>query len=272
MKLIYLGTAAFEGIPAIFCSCPICNEARILGKRNIRTRSQAIVNDDLLIDFNPDTFTHFLNNKYDIRKIKDCLITHAHSDHFYPEDIEMARKDFVINHNKINYYGGETVFNKLQEIANKPYMDGVITASLVKDNEIIKVGKYDVLPLNANHAEDSTPFIYLISDGNKKMLYGNDTGEISLENYEKMKKFGHLDLISLDCTGGIQTNWRGHHMSLDVCLEVIEKMKKEKIIDEKTILVINHFSHNGKCNYDKLQEICKKYNIIVSYDGLEIEF
>ena len=52
----------------------------------------------------------------------------------------------------------------------------------------------------------------------------------------------------------------------------IEKMKKEKIIDEKTILVINHFSHNGKCNYDKLQEICKKYNIIVSYDGLEIEF
>lgn len=62
MKLIYLGTAAFEGIPAIFCSCPICNEARILGKRNIRTRSQAIINDDLLIDFNPDTFTHFLNN------------------------------------------------------------------------------------------------------------------------------------------------------------------------------------------------------------------
>ena len=61
-------------------------------------------------------------------------------------------------------------------------------------------------------------------------------------------------------------------MSLDVCLEVIEKMKKEKIIDEKTILVVNHFSHNGKCNYDNLQEICKKYNIIVSYDGLEIEF
>lgn len=28
MKLQYLGTAAAEGIPALFCSCPVCTAAR----------------------------------------------------------------------------------------------------------------------------------------------------------------------------------------------------------------------------------------------------
>ena len=51
MRLTYLGTAAAEGFPAIFCNCEYCNEARRLGGKNIRTRSQALVNDDLLIDF-----------------------------------------------------------------------------------------------------------------------------------------------------------------------------------------------------------------------------
>ncbi len=28
MKLQYLGTAAAEGIPALFCNCPVCTAAR----------------------------------------------------------------------------------------------------------------------------------------------------------------------------------------------------------------------------------------------------
>ncbi len=49
MKIKYLGTAAAEGIPAIFCECKICKKARELGGKNIRTRSQALINDDLFI-------------------------------------------------------------------------------------------------------------------------------------------------------------------------------------------------------------------------------
>ena len=43
MKLTYLGTAAAEGWPAAFCNCDGCRAARRLGGRNIRTRSQALV-------------------------------------------------------------------------------------------------------------------------------------------------------------------------------------------------------------------------------------
>ncbi len=39
MKLKYLGTAAAEGIPALFCNCKHCASARELSGKNIRTRS-----------------------------------------------------------------------------------------------------------------------------------------------------------------------------------------------------------------------------------------
>ncbi len=61
MKIRYLGTAAAEGIPAIFCDCEVCRKSRELGGRNFRTRSQAIIDDTLLIDFPSDTYAHFLN-------------------------------------------------------------------------------------------------------------------------------------------------------------------------------------------------------------------
>lgn len=51
MKIKYLGTAAAEGVPGLFCNCPVCMHARLHKGRNIRTRSQAIVDDTLLIDF-----------------------------------------------------------------------------------------------------------------------------------------------------------------------------------------------------------------------------
>ena len=50
MHLLFLGTAAAEGYPGIFCECDNCKEARALGGRNLRLRSSLLVNDDLLLD------------------------------------------------------------------------------------------------------------------------------------------------------------------------------------------------------------------------------
>ena len=43
MNIRFLGTAAAEGIPGIFCQCPACRAARAAGGRELRTRSGAIV-------------------------------------------------------------------------------------------------------------------------------------------------------------------------------------------------------------------------------------
>ena len=62
MKLKYLGTAAAEGYPAMFCDCENCRKAMKSKGKNIRSRSQAIIDDSLLVDFPCDTYYHCLNN------------------------------------------------------------------------------------------------------------------------------------------------------------------------------------------------------------------
>lgn len=87
MRLKYLGTAAAEGWPALFCRCEACERARVLGGKNIRTRSQAIIDDRLLIDFCSDTYMHVLEQHVPLENIRHVLITHSHNDHLYVSDL-----------------------------------------------------------------------------------------------------------------------------------------------------------------------------------------
>ncbi len=41
MELMYLGSAAAEGWPALFCECDACKEAARRGGRDIRMRAPA---------------------------------------------------------------------------------------------------------------------------------------------------------------------------------------------------------------------------------------
>ncbi|HPC76977.1 MAG TPA: carbon-phosphorus lyase, partial [bacterium] len=43
MEIMFLGTAAAEGWPGVFCSCDYCKKARELGGKNIRTRSSVLI-------------------------------------------------------------------------------------------------------------------------------------------------------------------------------------------------------------------------------------
>ena len=51
MKLKYYGTAAAEGIPGLFCNCRVCQNALKKRGKEIKTRSQALLDGKILIDF-----------------------------------------------------------------------------------------------------------------------------------------------------------------------------------------------------------------------------
>ena len=141
---------------------------------------------------------------------------------------------------------------------------------------------YRVLPLPANHDPASTPVIFLIEkdetyeNGNtvtKSLLYGNDTGYFTDAAWEALAaRQKPLSLVSLDCTSVLNDAARNGHMGLKVALEVIDRMKALGCIDEHTVIVLNHFSHNGGINYDALQEKVRDLGILVSYDGMELTF
>ena len=70
MKVQYLGTAAAEGWPGMFCHCKNCEEARRRGGRDIRTRCQTLIDDVLFLDFPPDTYYHALQFGIDASAVK----------------------------------------------------------------------------------------------------------------------------------------------------------------------------------------------------------
>lgn len=274
MKIKYLGTAAYEGIPSLFCTCRVCTKSKKLGGKNIRTRSQAIIDDEILLDYNPDTVIHNQLYNIDWEKIEAILITHSHSDHLYPQDIEMAGKGYTDNHRVLDFYSAKSGYDMIL-----PYVlttGGMITANLVESGKSFTVanGKYEVLPLRANHSPETTPVIYAVKRGDKKMLYAHDTGMFFDDVLNDLEKFGKLNLISLDCTGALIENgeWKNGHLKLKTCHEQIEILKKLGVVDSDTVIVLNHFSHNGNATYDEMCAAAKKYGYVVSYDGLEIEF
>ena len=273
MKLKYLGTAAAEGYPAMFCDCENCRRALKEKGKNIRSRSQAIVDNELLIDFPCDTYYHCMLNDINLHDIHNCLITHVHRDHLYPVDFLYFKNGFShpAPDYKLNLYGSVDVEKIISELPS------AITKYLnfVKVNlfEPFKAGKYTVTPMKAYHGTEN-PYIYAISDGEKSILYAHDTDIFPEETWEYMKTNKmYFDLVSMDCTEGAyeELNYHGH-MCLGRNVKCRDRMLEGKMIDEKTKLVLNHFSHNGiHSNYTDFVPLAADKGFEVAFDGMEID-
>lgn len=272
MKIKFLGTAAYEGVPSLFCTCRVCQKAMKEVGRELRSRSQAIINDELLLDFPPDTVWHFQRFCLDWTKIGDCLITHDHSDHLYPEDALMAVEAYSNQHRPLHFYAAQSGYEKL--MACVPFSETAGAGiSLVEPGRRFTAGeggKYSVLPLRANHEEATSPVIYSISCEGKRLLYAHDTGVFYEDTWKGLKEESRYDLISLDCTGCLEKAGPDYHMCLRDIRGVLERMRSEKLADEKTTVVLNHFSHNGGLTYEEMCREAEKEGMIVSYDGLEL--
>ena len=275
MKLKYLGTAAAEGIPALFCKCENCQKARILGGKNIRTRSQAIIDDKLLIDFPADTYMHFLQHNLPLSELKHCLITHAHADHLYPQDLLMRKKGFsnmLDESEPMRFYTGQSGYKMIESIVNQ-YAMQEIKPELVEAFKAFVAGGYHVTPVKATHDETSSPMLYLIEKDGKTIFYSNDSGNYPEETWEFFEKNPVVcHLISFDCTEADNAvNYKGH-MNLKCCIATRERLIEIGMADESTIFVLNHFSHNGKdVLFEDFSALADKHGFLVSYDGLEIE-
>ncbi len=278
MKLTYLGTAAAEGWPAVFCNCQYCKKAKELGGKNIRTRSQALINNDLLLDFPMDTYHHMLQNGLDLSAVKYCFFTHAHSDHCSPLDL-IFREDSCYAHEltepKIEVFGNERAIERLKRTVNVYDNEESISsvhATEIKAYEPINAGNYKITPLPAYHSQNETPFVYLIESEGKAMLYLHDTGLLFDEVYDYLAKTGvRCDLISYDCTYGALPSGGGH-MGLDSVPTVRKRLEEIGVSDENTLSVVNHFSHNGMLLHEEMAEAAAKIGFLCSFDGMVIEF
>ena len=274
MKFQYLGTAAAEAIPAIFCTCPNCVRSREIGGRAIRTRSQAIIDDTLLIDLPCDTYFHFITHNVDPLKLTACLITHTHSDHLYPKELLNLTPTTakVPEGYHIRFCGSDKVGEAIEPQLTSIAKYGRTSFTELKAFEPAVIGKYTVTPLPAIHDPNSGPFFYMISDGEKTVLYAHDTHYFHDDvwaYFEKTKP--HFDLVSLDCTNACLPLTYIGHMGLPENVQVRDRMLEMGLADENTKFICNHYSHNGThVVYDDFVPIAGKEGLLVSYDGMTV--
>lgn len=273
MEIRYLGTAAAEGIPALFCSCKKCTRAWELGGKNLRTRSQALIGGELLIDLGPDTLANSLRFGIDLTKLQHCLVTHDHRDHFYKYDLYDLRKGF--SHPPQGWvfriYSNPEIAEQVRFFQEIPgvQLEGICVEPFAP----FTAGKYTVTALKARHGGEN-PYVYAISDGEKTILYAHDTDIFLEETWEYLKSSGlHFDLVSMDCTEGAMEDLNYHgHMCLGRNVRFRDLLIEAGLADEKTVFVCNHFSHNGKdACYDDFAPQAEKEGFLTSYDGMIVE-
>ena len=276
-----MGTAAAEGIPAVFCNCALCKKIKNIGGKNIRTRSQILVNENLLLDFPPDTYLHTIRDKLDLSNVKDLFITHAHPDHCSPTEFRLRGAPYAhgMAQPVLNVYASETVLNGIENIIGGEFKEAArqtVRMRAVAPYERIILDGINVTALPAAHTKGEHCFIFLLEQtgGAKKpaFLQFNDSGILPDEVYEYLKTRGAmLDAIAFDCTYGYFQKGSGRHMGfLDAAGEK-RRMEKFGILNNDCKLILTHFSHNNGLTHDELQDKVKDSGFTVAYDGMEIE-
>lgn len=278
MKLTFLGTAAAEGMPAVWCNCETCLRAKAAGGNDIRTRSQIIIDRDVLIDLPPDTYMHALKNKLDLSAVRDVFITHAHMDHCYPQELVLHGEPYA--HNMVsptlNIYGNETVIG-ITDAANSRELSQKVAATLkthvLKPFDTAQICGGTVTALPAVHTKNEDCFIYAVRRDGKTALIFNDSGRLSDETHDKIAALGFkFDLISFDCTYGYYEKGIGaRHMGMLDNAKEAQQFAKRGVTHGGTKFILTHFSHNGTLLHREMSRKAAELGFDVAYDGLTVE-
>lgn len=276
MKIQILGSGGGEGYPALFCGCEHCKAARRAGGRSLRSLSQTLVDGKLLIDFPPDTLSHFRQNRLNLGDIEHMLITHVHDDHYCPGLFSTRGTDFapVMSAEKLHVYGNadvERLFDGYYKLF--PIRDEIrknIVFHTLYPFESVKISDYSVTPLKANHAPEQIALNYIIDDGKTALLYLLDSGYPTDETLGYILTYGKkYDCVIMDSTMGV--NYYKGHMNFEEDKKLKEYLCEKGVCDDKTKFVVSHITHNHAGLHGEIEEYFEKSEIRVAFDGLLLE-
>lgn len=275
MLITILGSGGGESYPAAFCNCEHCEMARKLGGKNIRTLSQTLIDDDLLIDFPADTAIHCTQNGLNLGRISDILITHPHMDHYYPNLANLRRKPYAhaLKYEYLNIYG-PSILKKMYDCSVALFGDlsgeEKVRFVTMEEKQTESIGEYCVTALKANHAPGLGALNYLIEKNGKRLLYLLDTGyptKNTLDYLQSLNK--RIDCVMMDSTMG-DGSWI-HHMGFAENKRLKTELLSRGITSENTKFVITHITHNHCGNHEEIEKEFQSTGILVAYDGMKLE-
>lgn len=278
MKLHFYGTGASEGVPGFFCECAYCREARALGGKNLRTRTCAQLDEDLLIDFSMDTYAQTLFRQLKMEKINYVLVTHSHDDHLYAPGLMQVKPPMALYERPrcLQVFGNQKVEACIGYEAGKYGRDRTELAKYLKVQtvapyETFSVGDYQVTALPANHDKTEDCLIYVISRDDKTLLYGHDSAMFEEAVWDRLKAY-RFTCVVLDCTMVEETGVFAEHMGLPDNIKIRERMLREGMAGADTVFIATHFTHLFHPAHERITPIFAEKGFLASYDGMEVEF
>lgn len=270
MKLHFYGTGASEGVPAIFCRCKNCMKIRKMGGNNFRSRTSCQIDDNLMIDFSADVFDHMRYGNLDMNDIEYLMITHAHSDHFYPEELLHISPPYSLQSEKkkLTVYGNSDVCRKLRELGSEKIND-YLDVQEIKNFQEIHTEHFSLKALPAAHDPTQECHLYILRKQGKNLLYAHDTAYFPAETWDAISE-EHFDGVVLDCTCCNGPSHFQNHMGFEDNLKIKERMIREHIADIHTIFIATHFVHTFGPFQEELEKAFLPHGFIAAYDGMKI--
>jgi phosphoribosyl 1,2-cyclic phosphate phosphodiesterase len=267
MRIRLLGTGGADGIPALGANTPLSNYARKHGGKDVRTRSAALIDGVLKIDFGPDTLAQVNRDRLDTSDWIATLFTHSDEDHLCVGELQY----FLYPFNENDYmpfplFGNEKVCNVIRE----RYPDWPMDVQETKIFQPYEYAGYKITPILANHKTDEEAHNLIIEKDGRKLIYATDTGVWCEKTWEYLTG-GMANALVIECTEGYHMTDYWGHLGVDECTEVAQALRKLDGLADDARIVTTHHSHLGGAKHCDLVKALGRYAMEPGYDGMEFD-
>lgn len=206
----FMGTGAGCGVPAFFCECPACEEARS-DPRAQRGDCGVMITGSTrtLIDTPPDIRHYF--NREGVRYIDDLLFTHWHYDHVGGLGELEYMVQLVTKAQIATYASPYTLESIGREFG---YMSYCLATAPIEPFEQVVIDDVRYTALPVTHAPGTYGF--LIETEETSLFYASDTGKLPPETAERVRG---VDVLAMDATYWKENGYPANHHSVQECIE-----------------------------------------------------
>ena len=294
-SLLILGSAAAEGVPALFCDCRVCREAAAKGGPDVRARSCYNFGGDVQIDFGPDALQAWQAHRDVLRRMRHVLVTHAHEDHLQPSDLLYHSRGFAAVpalDAVLTIHGTAPTRRRMERefwLGNAEPFETKLAKAKLAFHEFRPFDVFELPDCGAvvrsfasDHWTELEPCVFLVTLRGRTAFICNDTGwlpDASWEALAKLRGEVAVDVAVLDDTGMLkgapegpagEGPWWHGHMSAPAILQSFDRLEELGLLAPGCVRAVNHFSHNGGSTHEELCAFYEPRGIVVGYDGLAL--
>ncbi len=216
----FMGTGAGCGVPAFFCDCPACEEARE-NPELARGDCGVMVsgNERTLIDTPPDIRRYF--EREDVKEIDNLLFTHWHYDHVgglgeLEYMVQLRTKRPIPTY--ASPYTLESIGKEFE------YMMYCVATAPLQPDQVLVLDDVSYTPLPVTHALGT--YGYLIETEDTRLFYASDTAKLPPETAERIQG---VDVLAMDATYWKENGAPTSHHSVQECIEEGLELGAKKI-------------------------------------------